>query len=178
MEQLRMEKLPGNIVTDNLPDGYRYEYFTGTEEEIEDWLVICRGALLSENAGRDSYVCAIENYPDLIPEENLFFVVSPEGKRVATTTHVFHPKENAGYVHMVACLPEYRGKGIGKAMLTESLVHLEAKNPSYIYLTTDDFRLSAICTYLKAGFKPAAMDIEGMNERWNAIYDKLKLKNY
>src|ERR687883_408137 len=62
------------------------------------------------------------------------------------------PEERAtGYVHMVAALPAHRGRGLGRLVTLATLHHLRAHGFGEAVLDTDDFRLSAIRTYLGLG---------------------------
>lgn len=170
MQQLKMLRYQGKITPRPLPDGYRYELFSGTDAEIDDWVVICRYGLLPEDGGVEFFKSAIMDYPDLVPEKDLFFVVDKDGRRVATSASVCH-KNGEGYLHMVAALPECRGQGIGHAMLSHALGMMEARGCTHAVLTTDDFRLPAIKTYLDAGFHPVIYhDPESdMRERWDRV---------
>ncbi len=175
MKQLKMLRPFGGRVTPrDLPTGYRFADFAGTEAEIEDWLAICRHGLLPAptpdgDAERAHYLNAIQNYPDLVPARDLFFVVAPDGTRVATSAAVLHGNE--GYIHMVAADPSCRGLGIGHAMLARALADLSARGATHVTLTTDDFRLPAIKTYLDAGFRPVLWhdDESDMRARWDAV---------
>ncbi len=176
MKQLKMLRpFGGKVVERRLPAGYRFEMFDGREAQVTDWLAICRHGLLPDGdpaSGeyRIHYVNAIQNYPDLVPARDLFFVVAPDGERVATSAAVLHGG-GEGYIHMVAALPACRGLGIGHAMLSRALSDLSARGATYMTLTTDDFRLSAIKTYLDAGFRPVLWpDPESdMRARWDAV---------
>ena len=68
-----------------------------------------------------------------------------------------------------------RGKGIGHAMLRYALQMLEARGCTYSVLTTDDFRLAAIKTYLDAGFVPVIeQDPESdVRMRWEKVLAEL-----
>ena len=72
---------------------------------------------------------------------------------------------------MVGSLPECRGLGIGHAMLSFALEQMTERGCTHAVLTTDDFRLPAIKTYLDAGFRPVLYrDPESdMRERWHAV---------
>ncbi len=175
MKQLLMLRIGGTVNDRTLPDGYRFEYYTGTAEEVTDWISICRHGLLPEGppasgADRDWFASAIEGYRDLVPERDLFFVVTPDGKRVATSAAVLHPNDE-GYIHMVAAKPVCRGCGIGHAMLSRALTDLTARGATHVTLTTDDYRLAAIKTYLDGGFRPVLWHDpdSDMRARWDAI---------
>lgn len=157
-----------------LPAGYTFDTYHGTDGEIADWLILCRGSLLPEDAGREWFDSTILNYPDLVPSEDLFFVLDPSGRRVATSASVRHAN-GEGYIHMVAALPECRGRGIGHAMLSHALTLLDARCVTTSSLTTDDFRLAAIKTYLDGGFRPVLWEDpeSDMRARWDAVLASL-----
>lgn len=169
MKQLKMRRERAPVAVRELPQGYAYEFYQGSAEQIADWLQICHGALLPDQ-NESWFTSTILQYPDLCPERDLFFVIEQgTGKRVATTAAVCHGQE--GYIHMVAALPEIRGKGIGHAMLRYALAMLEERGCTYTVLTTDDFRLAAIKTYLDAGFAPVIeQDPESdVYARWESV---------
>lgn len=181
MRQLHMIRPAQPVKIHPLPDGYRYVGFTGSAEEIADWLVICREGLLAPDAGEESYESLILQYPDVQATRDLFFVSAPDGKRIATLTAVSRA-DGRGYIHMVGAMPVVRGKGIGHAMLSRGLEMLCQRTASEsmpdgpeILLTTDDFRLAAIKTYLDAGFLPVLVsDPESdMRTRWDAVFSAL-----
>ncbi len=176
MKQLKMLRpFGGKVVERQLPAGYRFEMFDGREEQVTDWLSICCHGLLPDTppAGgemRDWYVQSIQNYPDLMPTQDLFFVLSPNGERMATSAAVLHGG-GEGYIHMVAALPSCRSLGIGHAMLARALAVLSARGATHMTLTTDDFRLPAIKTYLDGGFRPVLWHDpdSDMRARWDAV---------
>ena len=176
MRQLKMLRPSAPVVHHDLPAGMHYEFYKGTDAEIADWLTLNDGAILPD-CDPHWFRDLILNYPDVVPAEDLFFVVTDDGRRIATSASVTHAN-GAGYVHMVACAPEYRGRGIGRAMLSYSLEILEQRGCPYIYLTTDDFRLAAIKTYLDAGFLPVLRpDPEAdAKTRWEAVLRNLKYR--
>ncbi|MBO4327556.1 MAG: GNAT family N-acetyltransferase [Clostridia bacterium] len=170
-QQLKMIRRSGPVKQVPLPEGYTFEYFTGLREQIEDWIEICREGLISPLSGEEAFMAAIANYPDLKPAKDLVFVRDGKGERVATIAFVLH-SNGAGYVHMVCCKKAHRGRGIGDAMNSFALSRLEERGAAYSYLTTDDFRLGAVKTYLRAGFEPC-IDTDEMRERWDNVLSKL-----
>ena len=71
---------------------------------------------------------------------------------------------------MVACKPDFRGMGIGHILNNIAVNVLKTKGMKTAYLTTDDWRLPAIKTYLKAGFTPDLTTEPDFKERWNKIF--------
>ena len=167
MEQLRMQRPSAPVNEIPLPEGFSYERYCGLDAQIDDWLRICKEGLIAPDSGRNCFRITIAQYPDLKPEEDLIFVRSDAGERVATIAFVLHPG-GVGYLHMVCCLEAFRGRGIGTAMTSHALARLEERGINYTYLTTDDFRLPAIRSYLSAGFVPSE-DNAGMRARWDAV---------
>ena len=74
---------------------------------------------------------------------------------------------------MVACKPEFRGLGIGTRLNTEAVRTLFRAGMKTAYLTTDDFRIPAIKSYLRAGFYPDIKD-EEHRARWEAIMEIIR----
>ena len=175
MKQLKMRRPSAPVKELPLPAGYRYELYSGTREEIEDWKNICKNGLIRDGEDGDHWFReTILNRAGLHPEEDLFFIVDDTDRRIATTAAVKQP-DGTGYVHMVASLPETRGKGLGHAMIRHTLSMIEARGVPYTHLTTDDYRLAAIKTYLDAGFLPVIYEDpeSDMTERWNKVLEDL-----
>lgn len=118
-----------------------------------------------------------------------YFVESPNGIVVATASLWFgkHFDGRIKYrLHWVAVHPDYRRKGIAKALISYILKDERLKGEESIYLTTTTWSYKAINLYLKFGFKPYSgnkpdgwdcchMDFENYNnEAWEIIWNKLK----
>lgn len=88
--------------------------------------------------------------------------------RVATAGHPAR-----GYLHMVGALPEYRGKGLGRAVSLAALKAMAIRGDTEAMLETDDFRIAAIRSYLALGFTPVyAPDgdlVPDHRHRWSAV---------
>ena len=176
MKQLKMIRYKGDFVKRELPQGYSFEFFVESAEDIGAWCDICRAANMvkSEN-NEESFDKIIRSVKGIDPEKDLFFVVDESGRRVATSTLIHNKEKNTGYLHMVAAIPDVRGKGIGHAMLSFAISIAEARGIDHCILTTDDYRLPAIKNYLCGGFRPVIYDglDEEMRERWSAVAKNL-----
>ncbi len=180
MLQLKMLRPSASIIPRALPESYSFALYRGTESEVTEWLDMCfKGQLLPENPPesgeyRDWFKATVLDYADLNPAEDIIFVLDPEGRAVASICAVKHG-EDQGYIHMVAAHPDFRGKGIGHAMLAHALEKLEARGCAYSILTTDDFRIAAIKTYLDAGFRPVLRNDPDSDQRarWDAVIARL-----
>ncbi len=176
MKQLKMIRYGKGIEEYPLPDGFTSELFDGTEKAISDWLEICVNGL-NENTDIGNFRNTMSDREGVNPEKDLFFVCDKNGKRVATAAAIVR-KEGIGGVHMVAALPECRGKGIGHFLIRRAVNMLYERGFEEMGLTTDDFRLSAIKTYLDAGFRPYLWqdDESDMKKRWDDVIAALKYR--
>lgn len=174
-EQLRMIRYPGPVTEKALPEGYSFKFFSGTEEEIAQWVDMCNNGLMPATA--QTFEDLVRNFETIVAEKDCLFVVNKDGKCVSTSTFYIRPN-GEGLVHMVASDPESRGKGIGHAILCEGLKMLEERGAPVTRLKSDDNRLAAIKTYLVGGFKPVIFnDPESdMVARWDAVCEKLNFK--
>lgn len=107
--------------------------------------------------------------------ECCFFICDTETKEclpVATATAwratgAFPPRQ--GYLHMVASLPEYRGRGLGRAVTVAALDFMANRGDVEVILDTDDFRIPAIRLYISLGFVPVYnIDCDNRNN-WKEI---------
>jgi mycothiol synthase len=76
-------------------------------------------------------------------------------------------------LHYLAVLPAHRGKHLGFMLAARVLVLLKGMGYTDAWLSTDDFRLPAIRTYLALGFDPVCTD-KSHAERWEIVRHKLK----
>ena len=174
MKQLKMIRYRAPVMPRPLPQGWGYVTYTGGEEEIADWITICREGLFGSGCDREKFAKCIEGWRDLTPTEDLFFVLDADGHRVATAAYVKYA-DGTGYLHCVGSLPSVRGRGVGHAMLSHALEIGEKRGVPYTTLTTDDFRLAAIKTYLDAGFLPVLWEDpdSDMRARWDKVLSNL-----
>lgn len=172
MEQLKMYRLSGTPVEPiKLPEGYTISNYSKPSDRT-DWCNCCKNGLLEDDADEKMYVELIEKVAGIDPYRDVFFL-DYAGAHVATIT-AYMMDAQIGYLHMASVLPAHRGKGLSKALVRLALMHLEPRNPRFIELTTDDWRETAIRSYLHEGFLPVEYDI-GMQDRWEAMLEKLNI---
>ena len=109
--------------------------------------------------------------------DGLFFACEAStGRPVATATAWWSPRFGRlrPTLHMVAGLPDTRGRGLGKLVCQAAVAYMARQGATEVILTTDDHRLAAIAIYLGLGFLPmryhGGEDHEG---RWQAVLEKL-----
>jgi len=80
-------------------------------------------------------------------------------------------------LHMVACRPESKGRGLGKLVCQAVLDYFARRGEREVILSTDDHRLPALGTYLRLGWLPMRF-VRGEDHlgRWEAIFRKLSSK--
>lgn len=105
----------------------------------------------------------------------IFFIVRGE-QPVATASAWYKPEvmPDAGMVHYVAVVPAERGKKLGCWASVAALHRMASEGRKRAWLSTDDFRLAAIKTYLNLGFEPLLIH-ENHRERWRKVFASLGL---
>lgn len=163
MAQLKMYLRVEACEYPEMTNSLKYRRFNDTTDDKNLWYTICKSSLLRDDEGIEAYERRMLSHDDFHPQD-IFFVML-DGKEAATITAIIHPKIKMGYVHMVGALPECRGLGIGTYMNKIACARFYEAGCIGATLTTDEFRIPAIKSYLKAGFMPVEYD-EGMTERW------------
>ncbi|MBQ8954177.1 MAG: GNAT family N-acetyltransferase [Clostridia bacterium] len=134
--------------------------------ERASWNWIIKAAFNDE---RQDY-SMIENDPGCAPDR-VFFL---RHARMDVATASALTERGEGWIHMVGIHPAYAGMGCGRFVVLEAMNCLKRLGFKECKLSTDDFRLPAIRTYLNLGFEPFydADDTE-MKARWEAVFVKL-----
>ena len=181
MKQLEMRRISKEPVPYEIPEGYSVVNYSRPEEK-EEYYFIHYSKPEPESETGAFFDKTLVSYPDCEPMRDTFFLKHGD-EYVGTVTAVFHPKTNSGYVHMVCIRADYRGKGLARLVNAIAIDTLLLKDPDYILLTTDDWRIPAIKSYLKAGFLPVMNEIWPHNKlrmflRWKKIYKKIGLDTF
>lgn len=159
-----------------LPDGYDARSLRAGEEG--HWEAIVKEAF---QYGGFRFAERLAAY-DIYAPDRVRFVCDSNDKPVATATAWYDPHWDGktGYLHMVGVMEAHQGHGLGAAVSLDALRRILADGRNQAVLRTDDFRLPAIRTYIKLGFKPL-VEHESHVNRWSVILDQLenmpKLKN-
>lgn len=174
MEQLKMYLLRDSVLPElNLPNEYTISRYSG-ETDAEGWIACCSdGNLIDNEHGAECFDNAILHHKYVIPTEDVFFI-DYEGKHVGTATGYVKniSGKRVGDIHMVGVRKDFRGKGLSSYVVMAAIKHLREVGVDYISLTTDDFRLGAVKTYLRLGFKPVEYDL-GMQDRWEKVLESI-----
>ena len=81
-----------------------------------------------------------------------------------------------GVLDYVACHPDHRGRGLGRAVCVGVLEFFARRGYESVTLSTDDVRLPAIALYLSLGFAPD-MTRDDMPGRWEKIMRRLDARS-
>ncbi|MBR2339677.1 MAG: GNAT family N-acetyltransferase [Clostridia bacterium] len=168
-----MENLPQLIMRNsdlsslapiNLGDGYSVHTHTDGNEGA--WEEIIESAF-DTHYDFDFLIKAGDYAPERV------FYISYLGRDVATTTAVENPKyAKEGWLRMVGVRKEESGKGLGKQIILIALHSLRERGYKSVVLSTDDFRIPALCSYLSLGFRPVYSH-ESHRKRWEDIRKQL-----
>ena len=189
MAQLRMRwKNDGTpAVMPKLPPEVTFTAFPDTPDALNEWLDIVQYGLSETRREEDYYDRIMRKWRDY--DEKLCFFLNVDGKPMATITVICHRAESDGYVHMVAARPEIRGRGYGNLLNEYAVYILKREGMAGAFLTTDDFRIPAIKSYLRMGFEPdkstAGRNLtpeeevalaKDFDNRWDAIFKEIGRK--
>ena len=105
--------------------------------------------------------------------ERIFFVIC-NSEAVATASAYYRDAQfpDKGMLHYVGVLPGHTGKKLGYWVSLVALHRMTAEGRQGAWLSTDDFRLPAIKTYLNLGFQPFLVD-ENQSQRWKRVFSEL-----
>ncbi len=166
MSQLRMYKyMDAPCECEVSFNGFTYRSYNGSEADREAWVAICRHGELMEGEENafERYITAANGYRP----ESVFFILDGE-EPVATTTLLLQDGQ-LGVVHMVAVRPDYLGRGLGNYLNRIALAEASRIGCVGVRLTTDEWRVPAVKSYLKYGFRPVLYE-EDMEGRWTAFF--------
>lgn len=172
MNQLKMYKYIEPCECEESFNGFTYRTYNGEQSDRDAWHEICKDGALFDGEGNyfERYLIKQPGYR----EDLVFFVLDGE-RPVATITildkqvkqMMYYREETIGYVHMVAVHPDYAGRGLGGYLNRIALAALYRIGCQGAWLTTDEFRIPAIKSYLRCGFRPV-LDDEEAESRWTA----------
>ena len=84
------------------------------------------------------------------------FVRSPDGRGASACTIWFDPVNGVGLFEPVATHPDFQGKGLGKAVMTEGLRRMKAAGMSRAVVGFDPTNVAALALYTSMGFGASA----------------------
>ena len=137
-----------------LPGGYAVRRYQPGDRET--WLRIWRASEAIEQIRDSSFDATFgQDLPAMVRRSR--FLVSPAGRDVGTITAWYERRYRArpwGRIHWLAVVPEHRGKGLSRCLMTVAMNRLRALGHRRAMLATQTPRSPAIRTYLRFGFVP------------------------
>lgn len=174
MAQLLMEWRNDGVRPAELtfPDGVLLKTLPEIESGVDAWLDIVgyMEQTHTDYTGNYEFYRKVMTEQANYDENKCFFLVVGE-KPVATIAVLCDYETKDGYLHMLSMLPECRGKGLGKLLFAVAVNTLKKEGMERAKLSTDDWRIPAIKSYLKNGFTPNLTNQPDYPERWQKIYE-------
>jgi mycothiol synthase len=105
----------------------------------------------------------------------VYVIEEAEGRIVATASSRLAPEQYpvSGYLHWVGADPESSGRRLGCQITLAVLHDFARRGLTDSVLETDDWRLPAIVTYLRCGYRPESREPVD-DERWARVRTALR----
>ncbi len=147
-------------------DGYGLRPYREGDEQA--WLSLLGASDFGDwNRARLDRMLQDENDP--LPRESIWFATLDDQPIAAANAYAY--KDATGTfskLGWVCAAPEHRGHGLAYVVSLAVMQYARNAGHCYMFLNTEDFRLAAIKTYLRLGFKPVILD-ESQEPRWSQI---------
>lgn len=168
--QLHMYRPDVPLPPMQLPEGYILR-----SARLEDGTQLChcfRGGYLSiEEESQELFEKNILSAPGA-SLDRIMVLENADHQIVATATAKYTDDPSLGKIGMVASPVEFRGMGLSKYVCWAVIDLLRKNGRMTSTLSTDDFRLGAIKTYLRVGYLPVLYQ-EDMEARWRDVMEIL-----
>ena len=158
-----------NLPQIEIPEGYELRtYLPGDEQAWADIMNTGIGEWTAERCRE-----GLTSQPQFLPD-GLFFVTF-QGKPVgsACAWRKSPDERKVGWLHMICVLPEHRGMQLGHTLNVAILRYFRDHSFREVWLSTDDFRIPAIKSYLRIGFEPHVFD-DLHEKRWQEVFQKIE----
>lgn len=176
MEQLKMSRDDTKVEAIQFPEGYYMRSYK--QGDGESWCKCCiNGSLGVDEISESAFENRMLNDKTVNPE-NIFFLISPSGDIAGTITYQYTADKDTGCIHMVAIEKSYQGKKLALPLNLYTVQKMLDDGKHKIILTTDDWRIPAIKTYLRAGFNPVIESGDtDMENRWKKVMEQTEKKD-
>jgi len=143
----------------------------GRDGDGEHWTRIITAAFAAQ-PGQFDFEKVMRPDPSYLPERIFFACRGDEPVGTAAAYHRPRFLPDAGMLHYLGVLPAHAGRGLGRPLVAAALGRMRRDGRRRAWLSTDDFRLPAIATYLRAGFEPLLVH-ENQRRRWAEVFAAL-----
>lgn len=165
---LYMYTLLKTIPESPVPAGVQFRLFQEGDEANWARINVATGEFLDTDVALNRF--EREFTPHLAEvKKRMLFLLNEEGTPIGTATAWFGEwnRRTIGRMHWVEIIPEYQGKGLGKALISKAM-ELLALYHDEAYLKTQTTSGAAIHLYEKLGFEPAILS-EEEKEGWSML---------
>jgi len=133
-----------------MPEGYEFINAPGDAKKV--WTRIINNTF-AYGFSFDDFEKEMGEIPN--GSQDLFlFIKAPNGEMVGTGAVELKQEGRVANLHYIAVEPEHGGKRLGYLISKQLLINAKSKGAIFATLQTDDYRIPAIKTYLKLGFRP------------------------
>lgn len=153
-----------------IPEGYVLR--SARLEDGPQWCHCCRGGDLGIEEETVELFQKHMLADPTVSLERIFMLENQDHQIVATAAAQNTGKPNHAHLHMVANPTEFRGMGFSKYVCWAAIDSMRKAGQMTSELSSDDFRLGALKTYLRLGYVPILCR-EDMEGRWLAVMEKL-----
>jgi hypothetical protein len=153
------------LLTKVVPEGYALRCYQ--EGDALAWCEIMEGNV-GRNWTEEKFHEQMASDPRFHAEGLFFATYNNQPVASACAWRMAIEEKIIGSVHMVGALSDHRGVGLGHLVNAAVLLKLKEQGFGKAHLKTDDWRLAAINSYLKAGFQPLNTHISHA-ERWEVV---------
>lgn len=139
-----------------LPQGFRIRPLAGSDE-VDAYVALHRQVFQSESM-TSAWRHRTLSHPAYLPHLDLVLADANNelaGFCIGWFTKQGPNNEPSGQVEPMGIRAELRGKGLGKALLTECLLQLAQVGATSLYVETDNYRDAAFNLYKSVGFRVA-----------------------
>ncbi|MGI6315078.1 MAG: GNAT family N-acetyltransferase [Christensenellales bacterium] len=151
-----------------LPEGYRIA--SPEETTAPGYETLCRGIFSPDFTFADN----IAGRKGYWPGAETVLLRADGGTAAVATALCGYPAPRTGYLHYVASDPADRGRGLGYTVSLICLHKMCGRGMTSCRLETDTFRLPAIITYLRLGFRPYIV-VPEEEARWREVSKQIRL---
>jgi len=162
--QLKMYRPPLPIPEIPPPPGFTIRSMYPGEESA--WSFCCLGEFGIEHVSPDGFHAKMGG----IPLSEIFYICDESDQPVGTATAQL--LDGQPFLHYIAVHPDWRGRGLAKPLMSAVLRRHAALGRAGCYLTTDDFRLPAISSYVQMGYRPVLWS-DDAQPRWRVVMAQL-----
>lgn len=168
MEQLQMLWFDPSMPPSDPPEGFAIR--THLEGDDSGWCEACE-ELNNGLVSVEHFQKHMIGDPACAPDR-IFYIYRVSDGKIAGTAAAHIPEGGMPSLHMVGVSNAFRGMGLSRPVCHAVMSWFRDHGFKEVMLRTDDFRLPAIRTYLKLGFRPW-LYTDDMAGRWKTIYEKL-----